>query len=123
MATYGGVNIFGVCKTIQGQDTDPAMQMTSYPGVDGCEVTHLGTRGMYLIARGILYGANAAAVIAAENLARTYRDGVPRTLIDNHGVAYSNVLLQKVDPAQTPVRNGPPLGSHREYTMTFFRPL
>lgn len=93
MATYGGANIFGLCLSCQETINPAATQVNSAFGVDGTHALYGGTRGRIFMIKGAFIGLSKAACFASEQQLKTYIDGQARTLVDNHGNVYPNVLF------------------------------
>jgi hypothetical protein len=99
MPSFGGINIFGTSVVMNTNDNPRARQVNAFFGISGLELLDGGSRGRFTDVSGVLAGASAAALSAAESLFRSYDDGVARTLIDNFGMASSNVCLQSFHPS------------------------
>ena len=70
-----------------------ATKMSGYVGLNGIEDTDLGQRGYPITITGQLKAANAAALNVIIALIETYRAAGKATLIDTHGVTWTNVRL------------------------------
>ena len=94
MATYDGVNIFGSAVRIQHVPRPRAAQTAAYFGVSGTQILDGGSRGRVFHIRGVLTGATIADLDAAEETFYACADGVARTLIDNRGRSWPNVVFK-----------------------------
>ncbi|WP_165068389.1 hypothetical protein [Paludisphaera rhizosphaerae] len=94
MVTYGGVNIFGSAVQVQHVPRPRAAQTASYFGVSGTQFLDGGSRGRVFSIRGVLTAASLAELDAAENTFLACADGVARTLVDNRGRTWSNVVFK-----------------------------
>jgi hypothetical protein len=100
MATFGGVDIFGVAVKMQACVVNPyRLQNNNYPGLSFGEFLRQGEDGAYTFASGRLFGANGAALTASLQLFRSYVDGYAYTLVDTTGTSWTNVILESFVPA------------------------
>jgi hypothetical protein len=90
--------MFGAAVSMTTSDNPRETQVNSYFGVNGLETLDGGFRGRITNVRGVLHGASATLLAAAEGLFRSYNDGVCRLLIDNLGTAWPNVRLLRFQP-------------------------
>jgi hypothetical protein len=118
MPSYGGVNIFGTAVTMSTVDHPRAKQVNTYFGLSGIETLDGGSRGRFTEVSGLLYGPGAATLAAAESTFRSFDDGVARTLVDNLGTAWGNVVLQSFRPMGR-VRQSPQGVYFRAYRARF----
>ncbi len=96
MATYGGVNIFGRSVRIAHTIDPSAGQINEFFGINGQQHLWGGFRGRVFFVEGVLFGANQAALTAAEALwiggSGVVGDGIARTLVDTVAVSWPYVL-------------------------------
>lgn len=98
MPSFGGVNIFGTAVVMKTADNPRERQLNAFFGVNGYETLDGGSRGRLTDVSGVLFGASAAALAAAEALFRSTNDGVSRNLVDTFGVAWASVRLEQFQP-------------------------
>ena len=98
MANYGGVAIFGSAVSMATTDVARQSQVNSFFGINGLETLDGGFRGRVTRVQGVLSGPSSLGLGAAENLFRSYNDGVTRTLVDNMGTIWNNVRLRSFQP-------------------------
>ena len=118
MPNYGGISIFGSAVSMATADNARQSQVNSFFGVNGLEALDGGFRGRVTKVRGVLDGPSALGLAAAENLFRSYNDGVTRTLVDNLGMVWSNVRLLGFQPHGR-VRQSPNGTYFRAYQAQF----
>jgi len=93
MGLYGGESIFGVCTSFVPSFEPTAEQLNAFFGVNGVQAIHGGERGVTVLISGVFFGLTEGDVVNQEGLMLSYRDGIARTLVDNFGRVYPNVLL------------------------------
>ena len=119
MPNYGGVAIFGSAVSMATADITRQSQVNSFFGINGVETLDGGFRGRVTRTRGVLHGPSSLGLAAAENLFRSYNDGVTRTLVDNMGTAWTNVRLMSFQPHGR-ARQSPDGTYFRAYQAQFF---
>ena len=119
MPNYGGLTIFGSAVAMATADVPRQSQVNSYFGINGLETLDGGFRGRLTKVRGVLHGASALDLAAAENLFRSLNDGLTRTLVDNLGLIWLNVRLSTFQPLGR-VRQSPNGTYFRAYQAQFF---
>ncbi|MEW4569318.1 hypothetical protein AB1L88_15745 [Tautonia sp. JC769] len=97
--SFGGIAIFGQDCSINVVELPRRQQKDTYFGVDGTERKDGGFTGRVAEASGVLHGVGIAGLAAAEELFRTYYDGVPRVLVDTLGRAWPGMKLEEFRPA------------------------
>ena len=98
MALYAGVNLFGSgpCRvTVQPEAF--AIKFSEYAGLNGREALYMGGRGRRIRIAGQLKAANVVALNILIAAIEAYRRLGPATLIDNDGVIWYNVALERFD--------------------------
>lgn len=118
MANFGGNAIFGAAVSMATADVARQSQVNSFFGINGLEMLDGGARGRVTRVRGVLHGPSALGLAAAENLFRSLDDGATRTLVDNLGMAWSNVRMQGFQPVGR-VRQAPDGTHFRAYRAQF----
>lgn len=118
MATLGGINVFGKCLSCVHTPNATAAQNNEFFGVDGTHVLYGGTRGRVFAIKGAFIGVSALTCIAAESALLSLMDGTARTLVDNFGRTYRNVLFEgryQADPRGPlpSILNGSPCWSYQ----------
>lgn len=93
MGTLNGSNVFGVATTFEAAFDPTAAQINEFFGVDGVMSLHGGERGFVVMVSGVFFGLSEADVVAAEGVFLSFRDGIPRTLVDNFARIYPNVIF------------------------------
>lgn len=119
MPSFGGVDIFGRAVSFVRQDNPREAQRVGAAGVNGVAVLDLGDRGRVTQVTGLLVGVNAAALNAAELLFESYKDGLPRSLVDSYGNTWLFVRLERFLP-QGRIRQDGKWGYNRPYQAEFF---
>jgi hypothetical protein len=99
MATFDGVNMFGVAVTVETAENPRATQENAYAGVSGIQSLDLGGRGRQTSIKGRLRGATPGALGDAENFVRSYNDGRTYTFVDNFGTTWLYVKLVRFQPS------------------------
>ncbi len=94
MVTYDGINIFGAAVQLQQVASANAQQMNAFFGVTGTQTLFGGGRGRTFLIQGILLADTMDDLNAAESLLQSYADGVARTLVDQRGRAWPNVIYR-----------------------------
>lgn len=94
MATYDGVDIFGLAVQMAHVLNPTAEQLNAFFGLSGTQSLYGGTRGRVFTVQGVLFGADLAALNAAEALYHSYIDGIARTLVDTRGRTWDQVLVK-----------------------------
>lgn len=122
MASFDGQLIFGRGVVMEPQTNPRDDQRVAAPGVNGVATLDLGGRGRITRVTGLLVGANAAALNAAELLFSGYWDGQLYTLVDTFGNAWPYVKLVNFRP-QGRVRLDSKWGYVRNYEAEFFHVL
>ncbi len=118
MPNYGGITIFGSAVVMATADVARQSQVNSYFGINGLETLDGGFRGRVTKVRGVLHGSSSLGLASAENLFRSYNDGVTRTLVDNLGTVWTNVRLMAFQPHGR-VRQSPDGTYFRAYQAQF----
>lgn len=99
MAAYDGGNIFGFCKSCKHLPNPSVAQVNEFFGVNGTHSLFGGTRGRIFQITGCFVGSNRGECLDAEAVLLSYIDGIPRTLVDNFGRSYPNVVFDgEYDP-------------------------
>ena len=98
MPNFGGMTIFGSAVSMATSDIARQSQVNSFFGINGLETLDGGFRGRVTRVRGVLSGTSALGLAGAENLFRSYNDGMTRTLVDNLGMVWTNVRLTAFQP-------------------------
>ena len=98
MPSYNGINIFGVAVTMATAPRERPKWLQPAFGADGLPCLDGGGRGGETIVSGVLTGASAAGLSAAEALFRSMQDGQSRDLVDTFGVVWPEVLLDHFEP-------------------------
>lgn len=119
MASYGGVMIFGHAVSMYTAEVPRENQLNGFFGIDGFESIDGGYRGRVTRVHGVLSGATAANLGAAEALFRTYNDGIARSLVDTLGVVWPSARLVGFQPAGR-VRRSAYGVQFRPYQAQFF---
>ena len=107
MPTYGGASIFGLAVKMTTDPQPRPAQKNTFPGLSGVESLDEGDRGQKTYCTGVLVGANAAALFSAKLLFMSYKDNIPRVLVDSYGNAWSNVILEVFRQTSKQVRQDP----------------
>ena len=94
MVTYNGENIFGAAVRIQHVPRPRAQQVNSFFGVSGTQVLDGGGRGRIFFLQGVLTSTTLTGLGLAESRFHDYADGATRTLVDNRGRAWPNVVFK-----------------------------
>ncbi|MDE2101006.1 MAG: hypothetical protein KGL39_27415 [Patescibacteria group bacterium] len=94
MATFGGDSIFGASVTITQSQNPNAQQTNEFFGNTGVQTLFGGGRGRTWEVTGVLVGASQADVVTAEANLLSYADGIARTLVDNFGRTWDNVIFK-----------------------------
>jgi hypothetical protein len=118
MASFNGVNLFGLVRSLTTGDNRRASQINSFNGLNGLEVLDGGARGLITIVQGVLYGSGLAGLAASRELARSYRDGNAYTLVDTTGAVWPNVLLERFTPAEA-IKQAPDGTCFQPYSAEF----
>lgn len=122
--TYNGVAIFQtwgqVSITVAENPRDE--QRDAFFGVNGMERKDGGSRGRVARVRGRLRGDGYAGLAVAESLFRSYRDGIPRVLVDTLGLAWPWMKLIRFEP-QGEAMLGADGWCSREYAAEFEAPI
>lgn len=122
MPSFNGVAIFGRSVVFESNPAPRADQQMAAPGVNGLASLDLGGRGKTTRVTGLLVGATAADLNAAELLMDSYRDGILYTLIDNFGNVSPYVKMLDFKP-QGRVRRDAKWGFNRTYEALLWHPL
>jgi hypothetical protein len=118
MATFGGLDIFGDDLVMNVVDLPRREQKDTFFGIDGSERKDGGFTGRVAEAQGVLVGSGAAGLAAAEELFRSYNDGIPRILVDTLGRIWPAMKLVEFRPSGTAWPDG--TGAvNRNYTAKF----
>ncbi len=106
MSSYAGQDLFASGPHSFRVGSWPRdVQRRPLAGTDGELLLDLGRRARPIVQTGRLQAATAAGVTALLEAICALADGRLHDLVDNHGNAYSRVLLGKLIPA-TPVQRG-----------------
>jgi len=117
MSTLNGQDLFGSGPhTIRAGNWPRSQQRRGFPGIDGEVVIDMGRRARTIEQTGRLQASTASELATLIDAIIALHDGNPYTLVDNHGLAYSNVLIDSFAP-QTPLRRG--AGYWCDYTLTY----
>lgn len=119
MPNYGGTAIFGAAVSMATADIARQSQVNSFFGINGLETLDGGFRGRVTKVRGVLYGPTALGLAGAENLFRSFNDGITRSLVDNMGMVWTNVRLMSFQPHGR-ARQSPDGTFFRAYQAQFF---
>lgn len=92
IASYGGAQIFGYAVEVRPSPNPPALQISSYQGVNGQFCLFGGTRGGMIRIHGVMQDVSIPAVNADLAVITSYDDGIARTLIDCEGNVYFNCI-------------------------------
>ena len=117
MPTFDGLNIFGVGVQMETGDVELERQENKFAGISGIESLTQGIHGMVTSVKGLLRGADASLLAAAESTFRGYRNGVAYTLVDSYATSWNNVVCESFTPHGKILRDG--RGLYRTYTATF----
>lgn len=98
MASYAGMSIFGAGVLMSTSDSPRECQVNAFFGINGLETLDGGFRGRITRVQGVLHGASALLLAAAEGLFRSYNDGLARPLVDNLGTIWPSVKLHQFQP-------------------------
>ena len=94
MSTFAGVDLFGTGPhRMIIQPVIQATKMSGFAGLNGIEDVDLGQRGWPITITGQLKAGNAAALNVIIATIETYRAAGKATLVDTHGVTWTNVRL------------------------------
>ena len=116
-ATLDGSSVFGSAVVVNYDPQPTAAQENTFFGLSGAQVLDGGKRPRMIQVRGVLSGANYAAVVAAETALNAYVDGAVHTLVDNFGRSLSSVrLVGKLRPDPTGIKRSN-LGYSMAYTL------
>jgi hypothetical protein len=118
MASFNGMNIFGLVLSMSTGDNRRDTQVNSFNGLNGLEVLDGGSRGLTTVVHGVLYGAGLSGLAAARAALRVYRDGNAYVLVDSTGTSWPNVLLQRFTPAEA-IKQAPDGTCLQPYTAEF----
>ena len=118
MPSYGGQMLFGTAVTMATVDHRRQNQVNSFFGINGLETLDGGFRGRSTLVQGVLSGNSSLGLAGAENLIRSFNDGVTRTLVDNLGSVWLNVRLVSFQPRGR-VRQSPQGIYFRAYEAQF----
>jgi hypothetical protein len=99
VATFGGVNIFGVGVEAIASGEPRRRQYVNYPNVDGLELVDLGGSGSRISVRGWVVVANLVALAGVVDLYRTLQQSTAvAALVDNDGTTYPYAVLEEYRP-------------------------
>lgn len=106
MSSFGGKNLFGSGPhAVRPCSWRRSQRRRGFDGLDGELVLDEGLRGRCIEQTGRLRASSAPALhTLIENIEQLI-DGRTHTLLDNHGHAYSNVMLESFEP-HTPLQKG-----------------
>ncbi|WP_165251179.1 hypothetical protein [Paludisphaera soli] len=93
MGTLDGQAVFGYATSFTPAFDPTAAQINAFFGVDGVQALHGGQRGFVVLVSGVLFDLTPNAAIARETILLGYRDGIARTLVDNFGTTYLDVVF------------------------------
>lgn len=117
MPSYRGFNIFGRSVSMVRATNPSVTQENHYFGVSGVESLAGGLQGRFTEVKGVLYGATAADLDAAEQLFESAIDGLAGVLVDNFGTTWLYVRLDVFQPQGRVLHDG--WGYYRPYVARF----
>lgn len=119
MATFGGVNIFGVGVEAIAAGEPRRRQFVTYPNVDGLEVVDLGGSGTRIQVRGTVVCATLFDLAGVVELYRTLQQATAvADLVDNDGSTYPYCVLDEFRPT-SPIHIGSDGSIIRTFEWTF----
>lgn len=77
----------------------------AFPGLSGALLIDHGRRGRAIHQTGRLQSPDRETVLALIAAIESFEGGSPHTLVDNHGRAFGNVLMEHFEQI-TPIRKG-----------------
>lgn len=95
-ANFGGATIFGRSVDTRMEPYPAEFQAATFFGVSGVYRLFGGTRGRRITVSGVLYGDTIPDVYVARDLFATYCDGIGRTLHDEKGNDWYDVVFTGV---------------------------
>ncbi len=94
MSSFAGQDLFGTGPhKMVIQPVIQAAKLTGFAGLNGIEDMDLGQRGYPITITGQLKAANAVALNVIIGAIETYRAAGKATLVDSHGITWTNVRL------------------------------
>jgi hypothetical protein len=99
MATFNGINLFGVATVVGESSLNRESQINAYPGVNGLEHLDGGTRGTPIRVGGWLVGTDATDLSNQKITFTSYLNGLAYVLVDSLGATWPNVVLKQFAPA------------------------
>lgn len=106
MATYDGINIFGLAVKMAHALNPTAEQVNAFFGLSGQQSLWGGQRGRVFEVSGVFYGETLADLNDAEALYLSYIDGIARDLVDTRERNWSSVLVKALQPGDRMLRDG-----------------
>jgi hypothetical protein len=101
MATFNGVDIFGLHVRMTPRPLQKARQDNHYPGTTGIHRVDLGGVGGVVAVTGFLLAPTAYALGAVEApFFQFQQDGGAYVLVDTIGRIWPNAILESYDPAE-----------------------
>lgn len=99
-----------------------ALQIITYPGINGTGVNRCGSRGGMTEAIGVNYADTVADLATLENNFRQLQvNATSGTLVDTTGTSWTNVILIEFRPIDT-IDFAAGFGYVRSYQMQFYHP-
>lgn len=105
MATYEGVDIFGVAVKMRHTLNPTAEQINAFFGLSGQQSLWGGQRGRLFEVDGVFVGASLLELNTAEALFLSYIDGIVGILVDTRGRTWPNVLVKTLQPGERILRD------------------
>jgi hypothetical protein len=93
MGFLDGQPVFGYATSFTPTFDPTAQQLNAFFGINGVQALHGGERGFVVLVSGVLFDLTPNDVVARETILLSYRDGIARTLVDNFGTAYVDVIF------------------------------
>jgi hypothetical protein len=121
MPSFGGVNIFGYAVKMKTGDLAQERQENSFPGLNGVESLTMGSRGLYTVVTGVLFGFGGAGLGTVQSIFRSYRNGNAYVLFTTLFQTWNNVVLESFEPEGDPFQDG--AGNWHERYQAKFRHL
>lgn len=99
MPSFNGDDIFGFAVKMTTDDNPRGAQTNAFPGVSGLEELDQGLRGRFTVVTGIHSAPDPFSLAAAQNLFRSYNDGLAYVLVDTLGNTWSPVKYDSFSPS------------------------
>jgi hypothetical protein len=99
VATFGGVNIFGIGVEAIASGEPRRRQFVNYPNVDGLELVDLGGSGSRIAVRGWAVSLSTFDLAWLVDLYRTLQQSTAvADFVDNDGTVYPYCVLEEYRP-------------------------